>query len=206
MSLVGLDLTLEHEQVSLALHHAVLPVPPINDLVLEGEETQSVTHAFPTNIAVSYLAFILSTIYAPSCKWKMKYQMLLATAMYTLNYSTGLIIPHVSTPFKFLTGAIGSGGAGLSAGLLWVSQGRYIHLVCEKAAVPERKGEMFGLFSLLYCLSHISAGLITTFGLGLFSPQVYFICLATTGLLAVAFCALVIGHIEDQPTLPRLEP
>ena len=160
----------------------------------------------PTNIAVSYLAFILSTIYAPSCKWKMKYQMLLATAMYTLNYSTGLIIPHVSTPFKFLTGAIGSGGAGLSAGLLWVSQGRYIHLVCEKAAVPERKGEMFGLFSLLYCLSHISAGLITTFGLGLFSPQVYFICLATTGLLAVAFCALVIGHIEDQPTLPRLEP
>ena len=160
----------------------------------------------PTNIAVSYLAFILSTIYAPSCKWKMKYQMLLATAMYTLNYSTGLIIPHVSTPFKFITGAIGSGGAGLSAGLLWVSQGRYIHLVCEKAAVPERKGEMFGLFSLLYCLSHISAGLITTFGLGLFSPQVYFICLATTGLLAVAFCALVIGHIEDQPTLPRLEP
>ena len=158
----------------------------------------------PTNIAVSYLAFILSTIYAPSCKWKIKHQMLLATAMYTLNYSSGLVIPHVPTPLKFLTGAFTAAGAGLSAGLLWVSQGRYIHLVCEKAAVPERKGEFFGLFSLLYCLSHISAGLITTFGLGLFSPEVYFVCITATGLVAVAFCALVIDHIEDQPYMPQI--
>ena len=41
----------------------------------------------PTNIAVSYLTFVFSTIYAPSCKWKIKNQMLGATIAYTINFS-----------------------------------------------------------------------------------------------------------------------
>jgi hypothetical protein len=84
----------------------------------------------PTNIAVSYLTFIFSTIYAPSCKWKIKRQMLIATIAYTLNFSTGLIIPFASLPFKFVLTVGGSAICGLSAGLLWVSQGRYIHIIC----------------------------------------------------------------------------
>jgi hypothetical protein len=84
----------------------------------------------PTNIAVSYLTFIFSTIYAPSCKWKIKRQMLIATVAYTLNFSTGLIIPFASLPFKFVLTVGGSAVCGLSAGLLWVSQGRYIHIIC----------------------------------------------------------------------------
>ena len=84
----------------------------------------------PINIAVSYLTFIFSTIYAPSCKWKIKKQMLVATIAYTLNFSTGLFIPFVSLPFKFVLTVGGSAICGLSAGLLWVSQGRYIHIIC----------------------------------------------------------------------------
>lgn len=84
----------------------------------------------PANIATSYLAFIFSTIYAPSCKWRIKNQMLVATIAYTLNYSTGLLIPHVSLPFKFTISITGAILSGLTAGLLWVSQGRYIHIIC----------------------------------------------------------------------------
>ncbi len=84
----------------------------------------------PTNIALSYLTFIFSTIYAPSCKWKIKKQILVATIAYTLNFSTGLLIPFVSLPFKFVLTVGGSAICGLSAGLLWVSQGRYIHIIC----------------------------------------------------------------------------
>lgn len=89
----------------------------------------------PTNIAVSYLTFIFSTIYAPSCKWKIKKQMLIATIAYTLNFATGLVIPFASLPFKFVLTVGGSAIAGLSAGLLWVSQGRYIHITCERAGI-----------------------------------------------------------------------
>jgi hypothetical protein len=152
----------------------------------------------PTNIAVSYLTFIFSTIYAPSCKWKIKKQMLVATIAYTLNFSTGLFIPYASLPFKFVLTVAGSAICGLSAGLLWVSQGRYIHITCEKAGIRHEKGEHFGLFSLIYCLSHISAGLITTFGLGLFSAYIYFICITLTGVLAVLFCWLFIKDVEME--------
>jgi len=84
----------------------------------------------PANIATSYLAFIFSTIYAPSCKWRIKRQMLIATIAYTINYSTGILIPHVSLPFKFAISVFGAVLAGLTAGLLWVSQGKYIHIIC----------------------------------------------------------------------------
>jgi len=58
------------------------------------------------------------------------------------------------------------------------------------------KAKCFGLFSLIYCLSHISAGFITTFGLGLFNVEIYFITITATGLLSVLFCALFINDVE----------
>jgi hypothetical protein len=93
-------------------------------------EQASLTAIGPANISISYMAFIVSTIYAPTCKWKIKNQLLVATFAYTINFSTGLFIPFVSTPFKFVLTCVGAAVCGLSAGLLWVSQGRYIHLTC----------------------------------------------------------------------------
>jgi len=45
-------------------------------------------------------------------------------------------------------------------------------------------------------MSHISAGFITTFGLGLFNVEIYFITITATGLLSVLFCALFINDVE----------
>jgi hypothetical protein len=134
-------------------------------------EQAELTAIGPANIAVSYMAFIFSTTFAPSCSWKIKNQMLAGTLAYTLNFATGLFIPMVDVPFKFALSCLGATVAGLSAGLLWVSQGRYIFLVCELSGKDSHsvKAKCFGLFSLIYCLSHISAGLVTTFGLGLFN-------------------------------------
>lgn len=99
---------------------------------------------------------------------------------------------------KFVLSVGGAGVCGLTAGLLWVSQGRYIHLICERSGQKQQKGEHFGLFSVIYCLSHISAGLITTFGLGLFSPYVYFICITATGILSIIFCWAFIKDIKEN--------
>lgn len=93
-------------------------------------EQEELTAIGPANIAVSYLAFIFSTTVAPSCTWKIKNQLLIGTLAYTLNFASGLFIPLVDVPFKFVLSCLGAMIAGLSAGLLWVSQGRYIFLVC----------------------------------------------------------------------------
>ena len=124
--------------------------------------------------------------------------MLIATIAYTLNYATGLAIPHVSLPFKFTLSISGAVLSGLTAGLLWVSQGRYIHIICERAGIEHEKGEHFGMFSLIYCLSHISAGLITTFGLGLFNFQTYFLCVTAAGTASILFCWLFIKDISSD--------
>ena len=85
----------------------------------------------PANIAVTYISFIISTLYAPTCPLRIKKQILIGTIAYTLTYSTGVLVPLVTIPFKYLITCLGGAITGLSAGLLWVSQGRYVHLVCE---------------------------------------------------------------------------
>jgi len=48
-------------------------------------------------------------------------------------------------------------------------------------------------------MSHISAGLITTFGLGLFNVEVYFCTVTATGLLSVLISGCLLTNIPDQP-------
>lgn len=45
-------------------------------------------------------------------------------------------------------------------------------------------------------MSHISAGFVTTFGLGLFNDEIYFMTITGTGLLSVLFCIFFITDIE----------
>ena len=164
-------------------------------------EQAELTAIGPANIAISYLTFIFSTTWAPTCRWQIKTQLTLATLAYTFNFGTGLIIPLVDVLMKYFLTCLGATVAGLSAGLLWVSQGRYIHLVCELNGEEGRaiKARCFGMFSFIYCLSHISAGLVTTFGLGLFNVEVYFLTITATGLLSVLFCVLFITNLDSLP-------
>lgn len=46
-------------------------------------------------------------------------------------------------------------------------------------------------------MSHISAGFVTTFGLGLFNDEIYFMTITATGLLSVVFCIFFITDIES---------
>lgn len=57
---------------------------------------------------------------------------------------------------------------------------------------------MFGIFFVLYCLSNISAGLITTFALGFFNTQMYFLIITILGGISVLFCIFCIKPIDSQ--------
>jgi len=59
---------------------------------------------------------------------------------------------------------------------------------------------MYGIVGGFYCMSNVSAGLITTFGLGFFSPPIYFCILGALGSIALAFCYLFVRDISQlQP-------
>jgi hypothetical protein len=85
----------------------------------------------PATLISNYVFFILSTVAAPAVRWPLKAQLLFGGCLYTFNYSSGVLAAMTDLPsLKFTISCLGSGLAGCSAGLLWVSQGRYIHLVC----------------------------------------------------------------------------
>lgn len=58
---------------------------------------------------------------------------------------------------------------------------------------------MFGIFGVLYCLSNISAGLITTFGLGFFNAKIYFLLITVLGAISIGFCFFFIKPIDSLP-------
>jgi len=150
----------------------------------------------PATLACNYGAFILSTLIAPSVKLPLKLQLVLAGICYTINYSSGIFALMTDvTGLKFLISCGAAAFAGFSAAFLWVSQGRYIHLVCQKYNVLDKKGEMFGIFSSIYCFSGVSAGFITTFGLGFFSSQIYFVIITVLGVISVLFCLFFVNNI-----------
>ena len=141
---------------------------------------------------------MLSLIVAPALRKTLKIQLLMGGIFYTLNYSSGIFASMTTLSWlKFLISCSGSSIAGLSAGFLWVSQGRYIHLLCEKEGQISRKGEMFGIFSSIYCFSNVSAGLITTFALGFFDPQTYFFIITALGVISILFCLFFVKNISS---------
>lgn len=85
----------------------------------------------PATLASNYITFIISTMVAPVVRLPLKLQFLIGGICYTLNYSSGIIATFTNTAWlKFMISCSGAVIGGVSGGLLWVSQGRYIHLAC----------------------------------------------------------------------------
>jgi len=82
-------------------------------------------------LASNYSTFIISTFVAPLVTLPIKTQFIIGSIFYTINFSSGIFVSMVdATWIKYLISCVGAGIAGFSAGLLWVSQGRYIHIIC----------------------------------------------------------------------------
>ena len=102
----------------------------------------------PATLATNYAAFITSTFIAPTLTISLKKQLLMGAVAYTLNYASGIFVPLVDYSWaKYLITCGASFIAGLSAGPLWVSQGRYIHVACVNSNELFNKGQMYGLFT-----------------------------------------------------------
>ena len=114
-------------------------LPSLHSLLIIYDHPQShlwrrrATWHRTATLATNYTTFIVSIFCAPALKLPIKIQFLFGAIFYTINYSSGILVSFVDTPWvKFFISCAGAFIAGLSGGPLWVSQGRFIHLSCVK--------------------------------------------------------------------------
>ena len=92
--------------------------------------------------------------------------------------------------------ALGAIVNGIGASFLWTSVGSYIHKVCHLYNKVPQKGHYFGLFNTIFCLSTILGAIVVTFGLSMFSYNVYFSIVSGVSFLAFIFGILFIKDLE----------
>lgn len=97
---------------------------------------QGYTNLGKYSIFTNYGCFMISNMFAPyiGARVNSKWLMMLAGCCYSFNYFTGFLITYV-VEYEWAVYAIVVGGAaigGLSASILWVSQGDYMHTICEQ--------------------------------------------------------------------------
>ena len=143
---------------------------------------------------------MVSTLFGPymGSKLNPKWLMMIGGLCYTFNYFTGFLITHFPKIIWLVYGVVvfGAALAGASASLLWISQGNYMHTICENNHKQAEKGYYFGVFFRLYTVSNILAGVTTTFLLGFFSPRIYFIIITSLGLFSVLYLFFFLENIR----------
>lgn len=85
----------------------------------------------PASLLCRYLSYSVSTLLAPSFKFKLKYQFILVSALYCLNFLMGLLACSITNP-TILYWIICGGYIleGFASGINWVAEGRYLHIIC----------------------------------------------------------------------------
>lgn len=111
---------------------------------------------------------------------------------------TGFLISGTPMYVKYLVVGLGAFVNGVGGSLLWISLGRYIHKVCHLYDKINEKGHYYGLFNTIYCFSSILGAVVVTFGLSLFSHNVYFMIVTGVALIAFFFGIIFIKDIKIQ--------
>ena len=89
---------------------------------------------------------------------------------------------------RLIVTIIGSIVGGYGASVLWVSQGGYMVKLFRKYKVSDSdEGQYMGIQSGIIYGQVILGGAVTTFALGLFGNQIYFIVLTVLGLISLLF-------------------
>lgn len=151
----------------------------------------------PASLAVLYLSFALSLIFTPAIRLSIKTQFLIVSAIFPLNYALGLYAStcNCHNTIYWLV-SFGTSIGGIGNGILWVNQGKYVHLICEVFDCNEERGRMFSLFGVFYCASLLASAVVTLIGFGYFSVTVYFTILVVLTLIALLYCFFFLKDIE----------
>jgi MFS family permease len=148
-------------------------------------------------------SFMISGLFAPFIAKRINHKILfiIASVLFTLSFCTGIILHYTSYDTLIIVVVeLLIAVSGFSRGILWASQARYIHDICEQNNMHHKKGYYFGIFYGVYGISQITSGLVTTFMLGLFDVIVYFWILLGIGITSTLFCLFCISGVQTKYT------
>jgi hypothetical protein len=152
----------------------------------------------PAALLCRYLSYSASTLLAPSLKFKLKYQFLLVSALYCLNFFLGIIATNITEPS--IVYWIICGGyilEGFASGINWVAEGRYLHLICEIFNIHKNRGHILGLHQFVRCCSLLGGAVITYLCIGFFNNTIYFCTLLIFGIISMIYAFYAIKEVDE---------
>ena len=122
--------------------------------------------------------------------------MVLFTVGFALNCSTGFLMVGASQVARYFLAVLGAMINGVCIAFMFTCQGSYIHKVCVKYGVIEKKGEYYGIFASVSYTSSILSALVVLFGLTFLSHYYYFILVTAIVLGSAIFCWLLVEDVK----------
>lgn len=127
---------------------------------------------------IRYISHLLGSLLAPGFKCNLKTQLIIAAVGMFLNYLICTVVLVTDNPTIILLGiTVGYTIEGFAMAILYVSQGRYCHLICELFDVHENRGHVLGIFQMFFSLSLLTGSIATYTCIGFFSNVTYFAAL-----------------------------
>lgn len=147
------------------------------------------------SLILNYAVYLIGLTYAASRK-NFKRQFEIAAITYTLSYAFYII--NVNELVRLIISVVAAVISGYGASLLWVSQGGYMVKLFKKYSITGNdEGMYMGIQSGIIYAQIILGGCITTFALGLFGNEVYFIVLTAIGVVAFIVGKVFIDPLND---------
>ena len=144
---------------------------------------------------------MVTLIFSPAIQ-NFKLQFQISAICHLINYA--VYIPNFKGDLGLVAGIIGALFGGYGAAIYWVSQGGYMMKLFKIYKVHENEeGKYFGITNGIVYGSSLFGAIVTTFGLGYFGTQFYFIIL--TGLAFVSFlvCSIFLDNLSEATVLHK---
>lgn len=144
-------------------------------------------------LAVNYLTYMVTLIFSPAIT-RFKWQFQVSAITHTINYL--VYVPGFKGDLGLVMGIIGAFFGGYGAAIYWVSQGGYLMKLFKIYKIPKNEeGKYFGVTNGIVYGSSLFGAVITTFGLGLFGSQIYFIILSALGIASYLVCTFCLDSL-----------
>jgi len=63
--------------------------------------------------------------------------------------------------------------------------------------VSAKRGKLFGIFQIFYCMAMLCGALVTLFGIGFFSVTIYFLILTGLGVASFLYCLFFVSEVDS---------
>ena len=167
-----------------------------NSIVTKIWESVGDTTLSPMYFTIQSLTLLIANTFTSKLAISEKWQMVLFTVGFALNCSTGFLMVGASRGVRYFLAVLGALINGVCIAFMFTCQGSYIHKVCVKYGVVEKKGEYYGIFTSISYTSSILSALVVLFGLAFLSHYYYFILVTIIVLGSAMFCWLLVEDVQ----------